>query len=41
MIDAVEAGLATTPPEIWNYFLDIQFLKDGLRYFRAPGAPPG
>jgi hypothetical protein len=41
MIDAVEAALATAPPEIWNFFLDMQFLKDGLRYFRAPGAPPG
>jgi hypothetical protein len=40
MVDAVEAALATAPPEMWNYFLDMQFLKDGLRYFRAPGAPP-
>jgi hypothetical protein len=38
-VDAVEAALMTAPPEMWAYFADVNFLKDGLKYFRAPGAP--
>jgi hypothetical protein len=38
-VDAVEAALMTAPPEMWEQFADVNFLKDGLRYFRAPGAP--
>jgi hypothetical protein len=39
-VDAIEAALMTAPPEMWAQFADVNFLKNGLRYFRAPGAPP-
>jgi hypothetical protein len=39
MVDAIEAALMTAPPEMWAQFLDVTFLKNGLKYFRAPGAP--
>jgi hypothetical protein len=39
-VDAIEAALMTAPPEMWALFSDVNFLKNGLRYFRAPGAPP-
>jgi hypothetical protein len=38
-VDAIEAALMTAPAEVWAQFLDVTFLKNGLRYFRAPGAP--
>jgi hypothetical protein len=40
MLSAIESAIATAPQEMWSYFSDPRFLKEGLAFFRVPNAPP-
>jgi hypothetical protein len=37
VLESVEAAFATAPYQALEFFTDLQFLKDGLEYFKVPG----